>query len=256
MINNIKINSLKESNDFLTILFDNIPSAVLLIDNKFNVKSFNNTFSEMFHKDSDEIIDKICGNALGCAFAEEECVDCGTTFHCDDCHLRNSIDIALKTKISTRNKSLTRVFHIDSKPVKKHFIYTTKILRYDGNEMALVIIDDITDLAETYEKLKEEQEKNLELERKSSVLAMIVTANHELNQPLAVLQGNMELLDIIYNKFGKIENLSKYLAKMRESLKKINSILQKYRENENFDFENYTDNTQMIKFIENSPKKP
>ncbi len=82
-----EITDLKESNEFLLSLLDNINSAVFLIDENFKVKSFNNSFKTLFGKDKNAF-DQYCGNALGCVFAVKEGVNCGTSSHCKQCYLR------------------------------------------------------------------------------------------------------------------------------------------------------------------------
>ncbi len=90
----LSVNNLKESNDFLRLLLDNINSAVFLIDENLRVKSFNNSFKTIFGKD-EEAFNQLCGNALGCVFAVKENTDCGLSSNCDRCYLRTNVLAAL-----------------------------------------------------------------------------------------------------------------------------------------------------------------
>ncbi len=95
-------------------------------------------------------------------------------------------------------------------------------------------------------EIREEHRKVLQLEKIKSVYAMAITANHELNQPLTVMKGNIEMLEM------SLENLTekqkKYLNKINISYEKLLSILQKYRESNPMHFEIYAEDEVMVIF--------
>jgi CheY-like chemotaxis protein len=95
---------------------------------------------------------------------------------------------------------------------------------------------------------KDSQEKIIELEKKNSVLAMVVTTNHEINQPLTVLYGNMQLLSTSIEEQTLSDKQKKYLKQINDSIEKIKNILKKYRNSRNFRFEKYTGESNMIVF--------
>jgi len=111
------------------------------------------------------------------------------------------------------------------------------------------------DLQRSYQDLKNSQEKIIELERRNSVLAMVATTNHEINQPLTVLSGSLYLLEESLSKNNLSAADQEYLAKMHESIKKIHGILEKYRNSQSLRFEQYAGNSKMIVF-DPDPKKP
>ncbi len=98
-----------------------------------------------------------------------------------------------------------------------------------------------------YNKLKEEQTRTLEYERIRSILAMVVTTNHELNQPLTVLKGSISLLEKELTEDSNSQ-VTKYFYNINNSLDKMEKILEKYRKSENYEFIKYTDSIDMIKF--------
>lgn len=119
-------------------------------------------------------------------------------------------------------------------------------------------------LQESYTKLKQSQEKLLELEQKNSVMAMAVTANHELNQPLTVIKGYIGLLEKHIQNLKDEDSIEKFqnfiltleekLIKVEKSADKMAKILEKFRNAESFNFEEYCNNTQMIVFNESKNK--
>jgi len=90
----------------------------------------------------------------------------------------------------------------------------------------------------------------IELKQKDSILAMIVTTNHEINQPLTVVQGNLQMIEMTINENNLTDNQKKYFVNINMSLKKINKILQKYRNSKLFHFDKYVGDTDMIIFEE------
>ncbi|MDD3051712.1 MAG: tetratricopeptide repeat protein [Candidatus Cloacimonetes bacterium] len=101
-------------------------------------------------------------------------------------------------------------------------------------------------LEESYISLQEAQEKMLMLERKNSALAMAVTANHELNQPLMILQGNLEMFKMSIDKDSVSSKQIKYIAKMIEAIDRISKLLHTYKTAEDIQFLNYSEETKMV----------
>ena len=107
---------------------------------------------------------------------------------------------------------------------------------------------DITERKKSEEKLKEIQEQKIKLEKKNSALAMAVTANHEINQPLMILSANMEMLELTLKKHELSEKQRKHFEKMDKSLERIKAILNKYKKIDSIDFGSYSDITEMVIF--------
>lgn len=113
-----------------------------------------------------------------------------------------------------------------------------------------------TDLISMNNRLVHAQKEILDLERKNSILAMIITANHEINQPLTVLGGSIELLKKSLE--DKISNKEKLLiSRVTKSLNTITDILRKYASATDFDIDKYCDtsNINMVVFPEKEKNK-
>ena len=102
------------------------------------------------------------------------------------------------------------------------------------------------------ERQKYEKEK-AELERKSSALAMAVTASHEINQPLMILSGNIELLQLSLRNEKLTQKQRQHLEMIYKALARIQSILSMFKESNSVRFENYSDGTDMA-ILDNSDK--
>ena len=160
----ISVSDLKESNHFLNDLYQNVTSAIFLADSEARIYNFNDAFRTLFYKQEDQLLKELCGNAMGCVFAEDEGKDCGSTSNCKSCVLRECILKSFTEKVPVYKERMKRKFYINNEVVEKYFIFTTKYITYQGQEMILVIVDDITEL----------EEQRREIERHNQVLLSIL----------------------------------------------------------------------------------
>jgi DNA-binding response OmpR family regulator len=102
----------------------------------------------------------------------------------------------------------------------------------------------------THLELKTAQKEIIQLEQKNAVLAAAVTANHEINQPLTVLQGNFELFNHSLDQEGLTDKQRRFITRMQESMEKIAAILKKFRDSTSIRFEDYIEGQKMVVFEE------
>jgi CheY-like chemotaxis protein len=94
-------------------------------------------------------------------------------------------------------------------------------------------------------KIQKLTDEVVALERKATAHAMVVTANHHINQPLTVLKGHVELLQV----FGKdqfTEKSNKNFEAIHSSIKRIQEIITQMENIENIEFTSYADGINMI----------
>lgn len=101
------------------------------------------------------------------------------------------------------------------------------------------------ELVKLNEELEKTQEMLIETERLKMFFAMVITANHELNQPLSVLMGNIELLQCTAN--DKLSSKEKQcLERAIEATKNCSDILVKLRNIKEPKYKKYMDNLEMV----------
>ncbi|MCP5107856.1 MAG: response regulator [bacterium] len=100
----------------------------------------------------------------------------------------------------------------------------------------------------THLELRKAQREIITLEQKNAALAMAVTANHEINQPLTVLQGNLEIYLTSIDRENLNPKQQKCLAKIEHSIEKIQVLLEKFSRSDSIYFEEYLGHKKMVVF--------
>ncbi len=129
------------------------------------------------------------------------------------------------------------------------YLYISADRYYDEKEKSTSIYFVIRDVT-GQRKLQEETIKKEKLE---SAMALIVTANHEINNPLAGIILNIDLIRSILDE-KKDEAALKYVGDIALDAYKISSILEKLRAIDSIKETKYADNVSMIDICESSPK--
>jgi tetratricopeptide (TPR) repeat protein len=113
--------------------------------------------------------------------------------------------------------------------------------------LVLLIVIALLVILRLHEK-KSFTKKKIELEKIKSALAMAVTASHELNQPLMTLQANLEMLSMSLENGSLTDKQKKYLDRILTSIDTMSKHLHTYKNNSKIDFDEYTEDTDMVIF--------
>lgn len=168
------LKDLKESNEFLNLLLDNIDSAVLIADENFQIFQVNNFFLELFDSATESVVEKRFGAVSGCVHSIRENMACGETSACKHCVLRQSVMQTLLEKVPADRVSLNRIFYINNRPVEKFMQFSTRFIKFHGRKMILVLIYDVTDL----------EIQKIELQKKQEQLDIDLAAAAEIQKSL------------------------------------------------------------------------
>jgi len=155
----LSIRDLKDSTSLLNLVLENIDSAVFLTNAEVKLQDFNTTTEKLFSKAEHELLNKRCGNAIGCAFAVEEKVLCGEASHCPNCEIRNSILRALENNEPTHKARLKRTFYISDSPVEKYFQFSVRRIQCGEEFLIMVVFEDLTELESQRVLLLEKQQR-------------------------------------------------------------------------------------------------
>ena len=136
-------NRLSEKETLLRTVLDAIPSAVFLVDSNLEILDFNRTAEKLTGKNSDLILRKLCGDALGCVIERQSKKGCGTTQSCTECVVRNSASEASQGNKVVRRKEVMNLER-DGGTVRVNMLVTASPFHHNGELLVLLTIEDVT----------------------------------------------------------------------------------------------------------------
>ncbi len=154
-----RFEDLKLSSPFLELLLNNISSCILMLDKEMKLQAFNDPLKTIFtNNSSKQVMYKRYGEVIGCAFLVEEVKDCGKTEHCNYCILRLSALQAYASHKSIYNQKLFRDFYTSNNTKEtKCLKFSVKPIYYENDYYLILIIDDVSKIAETKSAIEVQQ---------------------------------------------------------------------------------------------------
>lgn len=95
------------------------------------------------------------------------------------------------------------------------------------NNLISKITKQKNELEQLNKEIKETKDQLIKLEQKEAVAAAIVSLNHEINNPLMIIQGNLQLLKCASNDFEcqtKIKTIENQLDRVSILMKKLQNL--------------------------------
>ena len=149
------VTELLNSDDFLKNLFESLPCGVLIMDKDRKVQAINNTIERTFGIRMAEVFNLRGGEVLKCVNASIHEKGCGFADECRNCKIRQTaLDAVLGKKVQ-RNKARTNLY-INNNETSLDFLVSAAPLEHDGEHLAIVILEDVTELNELKKRLKAE----------------------------------------------------------------------------------------------------
>jgi transcriptional regulator with PAS, ATPase and Fis domain len=150
------VNEVLNQDEFLKSLFESIPCGVLIVDCDRRIQAVNNVLERTFGISRAEAMDKRGGEALRCVHASESSEGCGFADNCQDCGVRNTALEALAGNQVHRNKANVQ-FLVHGEVRDLVLLVSAAPLDYRGEKLAIIILEDITELNNLRRRLKKEQ---------------------------------------------------------------------------------------------------
>ena len=149
------IASLLQEDGFLRSLFEAIPCGIIVVGDQGRVQAVNDVAKRAYHGVDEAAFDKAAGEAIGCLHALRSPEGCGHTQYCENCEVRNAARRALDGKRSFRHKAVMQL-SVDGQPYESTLLVSAAPLAYAGQELAIVVLEDISELTRLRRQLKTE----------------------------------------------------------------------------------------------------
>jgi hypothetical protein len=139
----------REKIDMLKAVFDVLPSLVFVVDQDVRIHEYNAAASDLLMAERQTVIKQRAGQILHCVHSSEVPEGCGRAPICKNCIVRNSVTEAFQGNRVVRRR--TRIELI--REAGKREIYgliTTSPFSFQDRPLVLLVIEDISEIAELY----------------------------------------------------------------------------------------------------------
>jgi PAS domain-containing protein len=136
-----------ERGTLLRTIFDAIPALTMAVDEDVCILEYNAAVAGLLGKDRETIIRTRCGHALDCLHSYDTPDGCGRAPFCENCIVRNSVNEAFRGNAVVRRRARLELVR-EGNTAELYALITASPFMYEGNQLALLIIEDITDMVE------------------------------------------------------------------------------------------------------------
>ena len=137
--------SLRDQQAFLSAIFEGVPCSIAVVDDDHRIKMINREFVDAFGVTEVKCIDTCIGDVLGCSIAIESPGRCGTLDDCHGCKVHIAIKAALDGQ--TTKKVGCQIACADARYSRQLTLQlSSAALRHRGEDLAILILEDITEL--------------------------------------------------------------------------------------------------------------
>ena len=167
-------NTIKKERNNLKMMFDLLPTSMLVIDDDFIIQRVNRAFLKTFDLEKSRVIGKVFGDALRCVICVDE--GCGYSLNCKFCSFRKIVSRVHQDKKMVRDRSIKVNFYNGNKQQSRFLNMSVLPVITFSNSEYIITIEDITEQIYYEKSLKEARESSLSI--LDSLPVMIYRIDH------------------------------------------------------------------------------
>lgn len=130
-------------------ILDANPALMFVVDYDVRLIVANRSAVEFLGGNRDRILSRRGGEVFNCIHAAEEC---GQSLHCRSCVIRNSVNTAYKGSQVVRSRAVMELQQGEESS-EFYALVTAAPFAFEGNNLVLLTIEDINELAELWKIL-------------------------------------------------------------------------------------------------------
>lgn len=139
----------RKKRDMLRAVFDALPSLVFVVDQDVRIQEYNATASELLMAARKTVLKQRAGEIMHCIHASEAQEGCGRSPFCKDCIIRNSVTEAFQGNRVVRRRTRIEIIRDENK-IEIYALITASPFSFQDRPLALLVIEDISEIAELY----------------------------------------------------------------------------------------------------------
>jgi PAS domain S-box-containing protein len=123
-----------------------IPLMIFVVEADVRIRDLNNAAATVFGQNKGTILKRRGGEVLHCLHSHDVPEGCGRAPFCRDCVIRNSVTASLQGQTITRRRTKVELF-LGGQKKAIELLITASPMPYDGEPLALLIIEDINEIS-------------------------------------------------------------------------------------------------------------
>jgi PAS domain len=139
----------REEDVILGAVFDALPSMVFVVDQDVRILEYNAAASDLMATERKAVLRQRAGQILHCVRSNEVPEGCGRSPFCRDCIVRNSVMEAFEGNRVVRRRTRMELIRDEGK-ASIYALITASPFSFHGRALALLVIEDISEIAELY----------------------------------------------------------------------------------------------------------
>ena len=137
----------REKRDMLRAVFDALPSLVFVVDQDVRIQEYNAAASDLLMAERKTVLKQRAGEILHCIHSSEVQEGCGRSPFCKDCIIRNSVTEAFQGNRVVRRRTRIELIR-DANKIEIYALITASPFSFQDRPLALLVIEDISEIAE------------------------------------------------------------------------------------------------------------
>jgi hypothetical protein len=133
--------------DMLRSVFDAIPSLIFVVDDDVRIQEYNVAAAEFLLIQRSAILKRRGGEVLNCLHSTDVPEGCGRAPFCKNCVIRDSVAEAFQGNRVVRRRARLEIIR-DGNKIDIYALITTSPFRYKERPLVLLVIEDISEIAE------------------------------------------------------------------------------------------------------------
>lgn len=151
------LTEMMDQKGFVKSLIESIPCGLLVVDSDRRVRAVNDVLERTFGITMGEALQKRGGEALRCVHAFKRPEGCGFSEECNTCGVRNTALEAISGNRVQRKRADIQLLGDGGKTRNLALLVSAAPMDYQGEKLAIIVLEDITELNSLRRRLKRSQ---------------------------------------------------------------------------------------------------